>query len=177
MRVTSWRKLALISISVLFLAACSSAHKNTDNAAIEEANAAYQSDNEAETAGLGEESGFGSEESQGNLQAKRTYYFDFDSNVVHQEDKAAIAANARYLSAHTSTKIIVEGHTDPRGSREYNIGLGERRASAVADLLRSGGVRPEQIRIVSYGAEKAGAGHSEADYQRDRRVVILYLRQ
>ena len=74
--------------------------------------------------------------------------------------------------------VLLEGHTDPRGSREYNIGLGERRAKAVAQVLTDKGVDPSQIRVVSYGAEKlATAGHSDSDYQLDRRVVLVYVQR
>jgi peptidoglycan-associated lipoprotein len=82
----------------------------------------------------------------------------------------------KYLLSHPLAKIILEGNTDPRGSREYNIGLGERRAKAVANIMLAKGVNPKQIRIVSYGAEKlAVPGHNEADYQLDRRVELVYL--
>ena len=161
----------------LLLVACSS-HKNTDQSAIDEANSSYQNE-EAQSSGLGEEGGFADEQAGGrSLLSKRTYYFDYDSNVVHEEDRAAIVANADYLLSHTNTKVIVEGHTDPRGSREYNIGLGERRARAVAEILIGKGVNPGQLRIVSYGAEKLAApGRNEQAYQRDRRVVLVYLRR
>lgn len=157
------------------LAACS--HKNTNNRAVNAANAAYS--NPADASGLGEEEDFdevNNPESNAQ-QAGRTYYFDFDSNIVHEKDKPTIYANAKYLAAHPGVKVMVEGHTDPRGSREYNIGLGERRAKAVATILVSKGVSPSQISIVSYGAEKLAVnGHSEQDYQLDRRVVLAYLK-
>jgi len=170
--------ILLLGGVIMTLAACST-HKNKDQSAINEANAAYASDNAgARSSGLGEEEGFGEEGRGGSLIAKRTYYFDYDSNVVHEQDKPAIAANADYLMSHANAKAIVEGHTDPRGSREYNIGLGERRARAVANIMIAQGVNPAQLRIVSYGAEKlAASGRSEAAYQRDRRVVLVYLRR
>lgn len=177
MKLKTWMNVILVSTSILALAACSSAKKPRDQSSINEANASY-SNGEAQTSGLGEESGFGDQAGSGQVLSKRTYYFDFDSYVVREEDKAAIVANANYLVSHTNAKVMLEGHTDPRGSREYNIGLGERRAKAVAGLLTSRGVNPAQIRIVSYGAEKlASPGHTEADFQRDRRVVLVYLRR
>lgn len=176
MKLKNWMKVALVSTSVMALVACSSKHKPTDESAINEANASYNN-GEAQSSGLGEESGFG-DRAGGQLLSKRVYYFDFDSNVVRSEDRPAIIANANYLMSHAGAKIILEGHTDPRGSREYNIGLGERRAKAVAEILTAKGVNPAQIRIVSYGAEKlASSGHTEADFQQDRRVVLVYLRR
>ena len=168
-------KTLLVCGAIIMLAACSSARKNTDEAAVNDANAAYQ-DDETRASGLGDGSGFDEQGRGGQLLSKRVYYFDFDSNVVRDEDKPAILANADYLMAHTNKHIIVEGHTDPRGSREYNIGLGERRAEAVVHILTARGVDRSQIRVVSYGSQKASAGHSEADYQQDRRVVVVYIK-
>lgn len=176
-KLTKWAKLILVSSSIIALTACSSAHKRNDQSAVNEANAAYGAG--AQASGLGEESNFGDQAGGGRLAGnQRTYYFDFDSNVVRDADKPAIAANADYLLNHSHAKVMLEGNTDPRGSREYNIGLGERRAKAVAAILTAKGVNPAQIRIVSYGAEKlAAAGHTETDYQQDRRVVLVYLQR
>lgn len=174
MQTKPWIKLLLIGCCVLSLTACS-ARKNRDQAAINDANAAY-SNNGAQAQGLGEESRFGDQAGSESNVSRRVYYFDFDSNVVRDADRASINNNAQYLVSHPSAKAMLEGHTDPRGSREYNIGLGERRAKAVADILTAKGVNPAQIRIVSYGSEKlASPGHSDSDYQQDRRVVLVYL--
>lgn len=172
MKFKQWIQVVLVGSCVLTLAACS--HKNQSQSDVNAANSAYG----AQASGYGDESGFGSGGSQGKMLAKRTYYFDYDSNVVHSEDTPAITANANYLASKPGTKVMLEGHTDPRGSREYNIGLGERRAKAVASLLTSQGVSPSQVSVVSYGAEKlASAGHSEDDYQLDRRVVLVYFKR
>lgn len=178
MKLKQWMKLGLITVSVFALAACSTHKKSQDDAAINDANAAYSGD-DAQSAGLGEESGFGDDAASGRTASNgRVFYFDFDSNVVRDEYKPAIDRNARNLVAHSNMKVLVEGHTDPRGSREYNIGLGERRARAVAEMLTAKGVNPAQVRVISYGAEKlATPGHTEADYQQDRRVVLVYLQR
>lgn len=173
MKFKQWIQAFLVGASVIALAACSSAHKTPGNTDINTANAAVS--DSAQASGAGQQAGFGD---QGNaeLSSRRIYYFDFDSNVVHEDDKPAIIANADYLVAHPKVKALLEGHTDPRGSREYNIGLGERRAKAVAEILVSKGVSPSQLRIVSYGAEKpAIPGHDEAAYQKDRRSVLIQL--
>lgn len=170
-----WAQVILIGGSLITLAACSSGHKYGDSSAINDANAAYNSD--AQTSGVGDESSFGDGVNGARSASSRTYYFDFDGASVRDSDKPAINANAKNLAAHSNLKVMLEGHTDPRGSREYNIGLGERRAKAVAEMLTSNGVDPDQIRVVSYGAEKlAASGHSESDYQLDRRVVLVYVK-
>lgn len=175
MRLKQWIKVILLGGCIISLAACTSKHKPQDELAINDANSAYE---DTQSAGLGNESRFGDQASGTHVASNRVYYFDFDSNVVHDQDKPAIVANAKKLAASPSTKAMLEGHTDPRGSREYNIGLGERRAKAVAQILTAQGVSRDQIRVVSYGAEKlASNGHSEADYQRDRRGVLIYLQR
>lgn len=174
MKLKKWTKLVLISSLIFFVAACH--HKKPQQGA---GYGGYYSHRQAQALGLGEESSFGrqSERSEQML-SKRVYYFAFDSNVVQENDRPAINANADYLRSHPSARVLLEGHTDPRGSREYNIALGERRAKAVADIMVGRGVHPSQIRIVSYGAEKLAApGHNESAYQLDRRVVLLFLRK
>ena len=106
----------------------------------------------------------------------RTIYFDFDSSEIKPEYNAVIAAHARYLVANTRVRVRLEGNTDERGSREYNIGLGERRAQAVRQALMLQGVPDAQITTVSYGEERpAVTGHTEAAWAKDRRVDIVYL--
>jgi peptidoglycan-associated lipoprotein len=157
---------------VLALSACSApGHKGQD-----QDGTAYSANDGAQSSGIGSGSNFGDSEG-GSKQslAKRTYYFDYDKSQIRSEDKAAISANADYLTAHANAKIILEGHTDPRGSREYNVGLGERRADAVLEFMKEKGVNPDQIRVVSYGAQRPAAqGRNESDYQLDRRVVLVY---
>ena len=165
---------------MLALVACNAHKRHYDQQAINQANESYNPADSyaAETSGLGEGARFADGRNNRNTLSKRTYYFDFDSNIIHDQDKPAIIANADYLMSHPNAKILLEGHTDPRGSREYNIGLGERRAKAVADLLASRGVNKSQIRIVSYGAQKlASNGRTESDYEMDRRGVIVELRR
>ncbi|HEX4025894.1 MAG TPA: peptidoglycan-associated lipoprotein Pal [Steroidobacteraceae bacterium] len=106
----------------------------------------------------------------------RTIYFDFDSSEIKPEYNQVIAAHARYLVANTSVRVRLEGNTDERGSREYNIGLGERRAQAVRQALMLQGVADSQITTVSYGEERpAVTGHNEAAWAKNRRVDIVYL--
>ena len=110
------------------------------------------------------------------LLAKRTIYFDFDSSEIKGEGTDIVAAHAKYLAKMGGTKIRLEGHTDERGSREYNIGLGERRAQAVRRALLLQGAAEGQISTVSYGEERpAAAGSDEAAWAKNRRVEIVYL--
>lgn len=104
-----------------------------------------------------------------------TYLFAFDRFDVAEHDLASIQAHADYLVKHPDTKIYIYGHTDERGSREYNIALGERRSKAVARILGSLGVSANQIKIVSYGAEKpAIQGNNEVAYSKNRRAQTVY---
>lgn len=113
---------------------------------------------------------------QAGLLAKRTVYFDFDSSEIRGEGTDIVAAHAKYLAANTSTRVRLEGHTDERGSREYNIGLGERRAQAVRRALLLQGATDKQISTVSYGEERpAVPGHDESAWAKNRRVEIIYL--
>jgi peptidoglycan-associated lipoprotein len=109
------------------------------------------------------------------LQA-RTIYFDFDSSEIKPEFADLVGAHARYLASNASIRLRLEGNTDERGSREYNIGLGERRAQAVRRALMLQGVSESQITTVSYGEERpAVTGHTEEAWSRNRRVELVYL--
>lgn len=162
-------QVIVMGYAAFALSACSTTGKNHSGSGAQD---------QAQSSGLGDNQGFGGDDSKltpEQLLAKRTYYFSFDRSEVRPQDKRAIIANADYLVAHPHAQITLEGHTDPRGSREYNVGLGERRANAVLEVLKSRGVNPNQVHVVSYGAERlASPGHTEEDYQRDRRAVIIY---
>ncbi len=173
MKLKKWMNIVLVGCGIATLAACSSSHKNQDQLAVNDANSAYG----AQASGVDDGDNFG-DRAGGKVLAKRVYHFDFDSNVIRSDDKPAIDANGTYIASRQSAKVMLEGHTDPRGSREYNVGLGERRAKAVAQALDTKGVNPSQVRVVSYGAEKLAApGHTEEDYQKDRRVALVYLKR
>lgn len=173
-----WTKLALIALSAMALCACkSNPVKEGDDYHNSGMSHHREANESAQAQGMGATSHFNGQMSSNDSAAasKRIYYFDFDKDVVHDEYKPSIQAHANYLVAHRDTKILIEGHTDPRGSREYNIGLGERRAKSVVNELTSSGVNPSQIRVVSYGAEKLAApGHTEIEFQKDRRAVLVY---
>jgi peptidoglycan-associated lipoprotein len=113
---------------------------------------------------------------QAGLLAKRVIYFDFDSSEIKGEGTDIVGAHAKYLATHTTARVRLEGHTDDRGSREYNIGLGERRAQSVRRALLLQGATEAQLSTVSYGDERpAVAGHEETAWSKNRRVEITYL--
>ena len=110
-----------------------------------------------------------------SLLSKRVLYFDFDSSKINEEERAIVTAHAGFLANNPVAKMTLEGHADERGTREYNIGLGERRALAVRQLLLFMGARDDQIQTISYGEEKpASLGHDDSSWRLNRRVEILY---
>lgn len=107
--------------------------------------------------------------------SKRSVYFDFDSFVVKDEFRPLVEAHARYLAQNRGARMTVQGHTDERGSREYNIALGQRRADAVKRMMTLTGAQDAQIETVSFGKEKPrNAGHDEAAWAENRRGDIVY---
>lgn len=110
-----------------------------------------------------------------NLLSTRVIYFDYDSSDIDDTSKKIVAAHATHLAGHKSAKVVVEGHTDERGSREYNMALGDRRAQSVKQLLVLQGVGRDQIEIVSYGEEQpAVMGDDESVWAKNRRAEIVY---
>jgi len=179
MKLKKLTQILIISCSILALGACSTTKRGSANG--ETAMGLNDmSGGGAQSSGLGEGGNYGDQGNNGKAGklAQRTYYFDYDKYTVREQDKSAILANADWLIAHPNAKIILEGHTDPRGSREYNVALGENRAKAVLEILQSRGVNPNQIRVVSYGAERpATPGHTDQDFQLDRRAIIVIVKR
>jgi peptidoglycan-associated lipoprotein len=109
--------------------------------------------------------------------AERVIYFDFDQDTVKDEYRDLVRSHAEYLRERPDLEVRLEGHTDERGSREYNIGLGDRRARAVRQMLVLYGVSEDQIRTVSYGEERPAVDESnESAWAENRRVEIVYIR-
>ncbi len=106
---------------------------------------------------------------------QRVVYFDFDQSSIRSEFARTIACHAKYLQDRPSAQMTLEGHADERGSREYNLGLGERRGNAVGSALRAQGGNAGQLTTVSYGEERPVCTESNEDcWQRNRRVEIIY---
>jgi peptidoglycan-associated lipoprotein len=105
----------------------------------------------------------------------RTIYFDYDRDTIKSDYESVVMAHARYLRANPNAQVVLHGHTDERGTREYNMALGERRAGAVERFLNIQGVSPSQMSVVSYGEERpAVSGQDESAYAQNRRVVFNY---
>jgi peptidoglycan-associated lipoprotein len=159
-------------VSLTMLVACSTndpvpetppAQTTTNTGAADDANAVVD-----ETAATGVPA---------ELQNARVIYFDFDRADIRSDSQATVAAHARYLAANPAVRARLEGHADERGSREYNIGLGERRGQAVRRALLLQGVAEVQLSTVSYGEERpAEAGSTEQAYGLNRRVEIIYIK-
>jgi len=164
-------KIFLLGIGILLLAACNTIKHGTSTAS-----SGFGS--EVSTSGIGSPAEF----SDTNINADRlrapynqVYYFDFDKYDIYQGDIASIRVQSAYLSAHPDARVRIEGNTDERGSREYNITLGWRRAKTVAAIIEQQGVSPKQIVMLSYGKEKPVAfGHDEDSYRLNRRVNLIY---
>ncbi len=170
MRLAGLTKIAILAL-VLGTTACSHLSKNKNNAD-------GMGGDGSQTYGLGSGGDtFGSGRDVATLDAPRdqTYYFEYDSNNVEQHDIGPIKAQANYMVEHPSAKVRLEGNTDERGSREYNIALGLRRAQTVEQLMEAQGVSPDQIAVVSYGKERPVAlGHDESAWELNRRVHLVY---
>ena len=115
------------------------------------------------------------EKEEGVLREIRTFYFDFDKSSVKPESRTALMAHAAFLAANPNVNVTLEGHSDERGTKEYNLALGERRGQSVERFLVVNGVARTQLEVVSFGEEKpAAAGHDESSWAKSRRVVIQY---
>ncbi len=177
------RTLALMLLAgCLALTACAS-HRPKPSAASQEQAGQNGAGASAEGAQGGENANggpFGNQNSvagpQAGILAQRTIYFDFDSSVIKGAGTDIVAAHAKYLSDHADARVRLEGNTDERGSPEYNIGLGMRRAQAVRQALLLQGASASQLTVVSYGAEHpVDPAHDEAAWAKNRRVDIVYL--
>ncbi len=109
------------------------------------------------------------------LRSEHIVYFDFDVSNVSEQYSAILDAHAKFLNANSDVKVLVEGHADERGTPEYNIALGERRAKSVVTYLENMGVAADQISVVSYGEEKPMVkDRSEDAFAKNRRAVLVY---
>jgi len=167
------KKLVISIVLINLLAACASEKpKETASApAPAKAEASKQapaSAGKAETDPLNDPS---------SILANRSAYYPFDVAVVQDEDKPMVQAHAKYLSEHSSRNVRLEGNCDERGSNEYNLGLGQRRADGVKKMLEAGGARAGQLDSVSYGEEKPRcADHNEACWKQNRRTDLNYAK-
>lgn len=112
-----------------------------------------------------------------SLLVKRSVYYPFDVDAVQEADKPVVEAHGRYLAGHQARSVRLEGNCDERGSNEYNLALGQRRADGVKRMLELTGANAGQLESVSYGEEKPrDAGHNEAAWSQNRRTDLNYTR-
>ncbi len=180
MNIRHWLKIAATCFLILTLAACTSHRRPNAGAGVVDGTRMGGPGSETYTQGMGPD-GHGYCESSKCRPGRpvpgteQHYFFDFDSNEVQPVAMNSIQIQANYLCKHPNVHIRLEGNTDDRGSREYNVALGERRARAVLDVLMQYGVSASQVTVVSFGAEKpAAGGEDEASYQCNRRVDLKY---
>ena len=170
------KKLLIPALLAALLAACSTTPLPDDNAGAPVENRSGGSGVAPVTAGGLDASGLPRELTDPSSPlAKRSIYFDLDSYEVKGDYQSLVAAHAKYLTANRGFKILIQGNTDERGSREYNLALGQKRADAVKRSLALLGVRDDQIESVSLGEEKPkNPGRDDAAFAENRRADILY---
>ena len=166
------KKLVLPALLSLVLAACSST--GTDTASQVEDRSAGAGVTTV-TAGGTSGSGIAALTDPNNILSKRSVFFDFDSYIIKSEAKPLVEAHARFLVQNQQMKMLIQGNTDERGSREYNLALGQKRADVVKQALLLLGAKEAQIESVSLGEEKPRCDDaSEACYAENRRGDMLY---
>jgi len=192
------KTLLALAVSLLLLSACSDTDEK-DTSLTDGSQNAASGITDASTSGLNKDSGMTGSEMNGpgmhgatgngdyastlgpefndpnNPLSKRIVYFMLDSSEVMPDFIPVITAHAQYLVANPAQRITLEGNADERGSREYNIALGEQRAKSVAGMMKVQGVSESQLEIVSYGEEKPAAfGSDEEAWEKNRRVELVY---
>ncbi|MBP5981355.1 MAG: peptidoglycan-associated lipoprotein Pal [Halomonas sp.] len=174
------RSLA-VALSIVVIAGCSSTGgtQDGDSYGSQDGSSMGGGTSGAGTGGqYGSTTGSGSganQQADSRIPEVRTIYFDYDRDTIKSEYESAVMAHARYLRANPNAQVVLHGHTDERGTREYNMALGERRARAVQRFLNIQGVSNSQMSVVSYGEERpAASGQSESAYSQNRRVVFNY---
>jgi peptidoglycan-associated lipoprotein len=176
-------KIAPILALSLLLAGCagmpgmSGSDETKDGAPVSEGGQGGMAADGAQTSGAMEGGAWSGSplENPDSLLYTKTIYFDYDSDQVRTDYRDVVAAHGDYLAANPSLTVTVEGHADERGSREYNIALGERRANGVKQLLMAQGAAEGQIITISYGEERPAAmGSGETSWELNRRAEFVY---
>ena len=173
------KSFLLLIVSMSFLAACAGTTDTAkdDSTVAGSGSGSSSSSDSATTSATGSGSTWSGNplDDPDSLLAKRTVYFDFDDSVILDEDRPILEAHAQYLSENPGAAVTLEGHTDERGTREYNLALGEQRAISVRQFMSLVGASGQQVRTVSYGEERpASLGNNEEAWAQNRRVEIIY---
>jgi peptidoglycan-associated lipoprotein len=172
---SSSKSIALLLIGAALVTACSTPVKLNDTVVEDKSTPSTQTAAPVDTRKVETVNTQSVDPLTEGLLAKRSIYFDFDSYVVKDEFKSVIEAHAKYLAANKGRKILIQGNTDERGGREYNLALGQKRAEAVRKALSLLSVPESQMEAVSLGEEKPKAtGSDEASWAENRRSDIVY---
>lgn len=181
MQKTALYKAFGLALSAALISACSSTGGVDEGAASSEptaieAQAAEAQANAVEAGAVaGEALEAQAKEAQLALLELTVFYFDFDQSTLKEDGKDALKAHAAYLAANPSARVVLEGHADERGTVEYNLALGERRAMTVRRFLMANGAKAGQLQVVSFGEERpAAVGHDAASWDKNRRVEVKY---
>lgn len=178
----SIRLLIALGLASLLFACSSEKVKEDDPVVVEDLSSSVSDSDASDESGAqayatddSSTSGFDALDDPQSALSIRIIYFEYNSNEISSEYRSAVEAHAAYLSQNPTTTVTLEGHADERGSREYNLALGESRAQAVKRQMLVLGASSSQIRLVSYGEERPAIdGHDESSWQQNRRVEILY---
>lgn len=191
---TSRQKILVLAFSFALMAGCSTTGTKTSSASSPQGSEvksqeqsgggqAYGAQNGGgvSSSNMGSQEGSSSQQQQSQAQQEaqlrniRTFYFDFDTSQIKPQARNVLMAHAHYLAAHPNVHVLLQGYTDERGTQEYNLALGQRRANAVKQFLVVNGVSSSQISTISYGEEHPAAkGHNKAAWAKNRRVVMIY---
>lgn len=170
-------KLVLLLLPILLLIGCGAKEVKDEAGGDESVVVPASSDGQGASEGvsLTEDTEAAAAEPEKDLLSERKIYFDFDRSNIREEFAAIIEAHAQYLVDNPAASLVIEGHCDERGTREYNIALGEQRAHSVSKMLTLLGASKSQIRTVSYGEERPEVeGHEESAWQWNRRAILVY---
>ncbi|HCM06580.1 MAG TPA: peptidoglycan-associated lipoprotein Pal [Oceanospirillales bacterium] len=170
-----------LTFGAVLMTACASNGDMAEGSENQPLEAAQEVQETAETTGVetqavvGEQVDAAESAAQAALMEATVFYFDFDNTTIKADSKNALIAHSQYLAANSSARVVLEGHADERGTVEYNLALGERRALSVSRFLQANGASASQIETVSFGEERpALMGHSDASWSKNRRVEIKY---
>lgn len=168
MRASNVTKAVALALSVAWVAGCSTSGTT-------ESTGSTAGTDTGSTQGVSQNTGVSGSSMDDVANLQTVFYFDFDQSVVKANGFADLEKHAAYLAANPSAQVILEGHADERGTREYNMALGERRAKAISRYLTIQGVAASQIETVSFGEEVPVAfGHDSNAWQLNRRVEVRY---
>jgi len=177
-------KMLIGVLAALLVAACSTTPTQEGGAPVDERNpnaaapgAATSGATAGSVAGTANQGAFQGNplKDPGSILSKRSVYFDFDAYAIRDDYKSLLEAHAKYLQANRNAHMTIEGNTDERGSREYNIALGQRRADAAKRMMMLVGATDAQIDTVSFGKEKPkNPGHDESAWAENRRDDLAY---